>query len=103
MFYPKSKHFVIFRPWARGSQQCVLIQHSHIRLSATLVRLLIISLVLLVSSQSIAPVSAKVIASDEVTLAGKHYPYLYEWKDNDIKARAVIIAIHGILMHGRTY
>lgn len=49
------------------------------------------------------PANAKVVRLDEVDLAGKHYPYLYQWSDPEFKPKAIILAIHGITLHGLVY
>ena len=103
MFYSKLKHFVIFSISSIASKRRLLATSARIKPSKRLVISLIISFSLFINTLSIAPAFAKVTRSNEVYLAGKQYPYLYQWTDSDAKPRAVIIAIHGILMHGRTY
>ncbi len=49
------------------------------------------------------PSYSKVVRVDEVDLAGKHYNYLYEWSDADTKPKAIILAIHGLTLHGKVY
>jgi alpha-beta hydrolase superfamily lysophospholipase len=49
------------------------------------------------------PANSKVIRQDQVDIADKHYPYLYQWSDSAIKPKAIVIAIHGVTMHGLTY
>lgn len=46
---------------------------------------------------------SKVIRLDEVDLGNKHFQYLYEWYDSDIKPKAIVIAIHGLTLHGLVY
>jgi acylglycerol lipase len=53
--------------------------------------------------QSNNPAFAKVAQLDQVDLAGKHYAYLYQWSDPETKPKAIVIALHGIAMHGLTY
>ncbi len=49
------------------------------------------------------PASAKVIRLDETDLGGQHYKYLYQWYNPDVKPKAVVIAIHGLTMHGSIF
>ena len=47
--------------------------------------------------------TAQVIRLDETDLAGQHYKYLYEWYNPDIKPKAIVVAVHGLTMHGAVY
>jgi len=46
---------------------------------------------------------SKVIRLNEVDLAGKHFPYLYQWYDSELQPKAIVIAIHGLTLHGLVY
>jgi len=52
---------------------------------------------------SALPAYSKVLRMDQIDLASKHYPYLYQWSDPATKPKAIVIALHGITMHGLTY
>jgi len=47
--------------------------------------------------------NAKTIRLDETDLGGQNYKYLYQWYDPDIKPKAIVIALHGMSMHGSAY
>lgn len=47
-----------------------------------------------------APVSAQVVRNDSAVLDGQSYPYVYKWSNATLKPKAVVVAIHGLIMHG---
>ena len=51
----------------------------------------------------IQTVGAEVIRLDQTTLDSKHYQYVYQWYDPQIKPRGIVIAIHGLTLHGLLY
>jgi alpha-beta hydrolase superfamily lysophospholipase len=47
--------------------------------------------------------NAKVIRLDETNLGSQHYKYLYQWYNPDAKPKAIVIAVHGLSLHGLVY
>ena len=52
---------------------------------------------------SVQPASAEVVRNDSAQLEGLHNRRVYEWKDSEVKPKAVAIAVHGLVMHGAVY
>ncbi len=51
----------------------------------------------------IQAVGAQVMRLDEAALADKHYKYVYQWYDPQLKPKGILIAIHGLTLHGLLY
>jgi alpha-beta hydrolase superfamily lysophospholipase len=52
---------------------------------------------------SFQPVSADPSRIDSPAINGKVFPNVYRWSDGAFKPRAVVIAIHGLTMHGTVF
>ncbi len=97
------KHFVTFNTFAGYSQHKPNKTQRCQKLAKELFRALLI--VFMASSMLLQLPQAygKVNRLDEVDLGGKHYPYLYQWSDPEIKPKAIVIALHGLILHGLVY
>ncbi|PWU00335.1 MAG: hypothetical protein C5B53_04200 [Candidatus Melainabacteria bacterium] len=49
------------------------------------------------------PASAAVIREDTASLGGEQYPCVYKWSDPSTRPQAVVIAVHGVTLHGLNF
>jgi acylglycerol lipase len=66
-------------------------------------KLAIATLVGLTISTLVGPASAEVVRNDNPQIEGLSEIRVREWRDTDIKPKAVAIAVHGLVLHGGVY
>jgi len=49
------------------------------------------------------PAAAEVVRDDTPQIEGLNDRRIYEWKDTELKPKAVAIAVHGLVLHGGVY
>lgn len=49
------------------------------------------------------PASAEVVRNESAQLEGLQNRRVYEWRDTEVKPKAVAIAVHGLVLHGGVY
>lgn len=52
---------------------------------------------------AVQPASADVVRIDSAQIEGLQNRRVYEWKDTEVKPKAVAIAVHGLVLHGGVY
>ncbi len=97
------KHFFTFNIPATNRNDKLALKECHCKLAKKFIIAIAFTLAIAAQIQLSLPAHSKVIRLDQVDLSAKHYPYLYQWSDPAIKPKAIVIAIHGITMHGLTY
>jgi len=66
-------------------------------------KLAIATLVGLTISTLAGPASAEVVRNDNPQIEGVSEIRVREWRDTDVKPKAVAIAVHGLVLHGGVY